>query len=153
MMNTINSLHFDFSVIYRFPWFTAFEYAENPWTLLVWLLMYSSYDNRWIHSHGWGKNHDGYEKNHSYFYLYIRMAWNHGEGEEKNALCVGEIGDKHLVQREKEIPSAYWLRGDQKYPMHSYLREAMHMRENLRIWWGKEVYCLTKGHLVMWIWS
>ena len=25
-------------------------------------------------------------------------------GEEKNALCVGEIGDKHLVQRERKFP-------------------------------------------------
>ena len=59
--------------------------------------------------------------------------------KRRNALCVGKVGDKHVVQRKKEIPSAYRLRGDicvRDRKIYStyyyYLREAMHMMENLR---------------------
>ena len=46
-----------------------------PEYFLIWLLTFSSYYNYWIHSHWWGANHDGCEKNRWNFYLYKGCEW------------------------------------------------------------------------------
>ena len=71
-----------------------------------------------------------------------RGRWKKKRKEEKCSLRWGNWR-RAFRAKKKEIPSASWLRGDicgrdrEKYSTYYYLREAMHMMENLRAWWGK----------------